>query len=279
MGGVTLGQLGFCTSWAVDADGDGPEWVEVVEVDLPVCGLGDAFVGMRIVHVSDLHYSRTVSSRYLRDCIDRINQLEADIVVLTGDYITYDFKGSYQRKMAKMLGRIVSEYGVYACLGNHDYGMDGFCGGWQEDKVRGMVFDIEGGGVRVLRNACGRVEVDGDVLWFAGLGDLWAKDFDPDSTFKGVDKSGAVIALSHNPKTVGYLRDYAFDAVLSGHTHGVSFQFSRRFGRVLVGRHLYHSGLYDVGGKKLYVNRGLGRLGRAFFNSRPEITVFKLRLA
>jgi hypothetical protein len=34
--GTILGTLGFCTRWAVDVHGVGPEWIEVVEIDLPL---------------------------------------------------------------------------------------------------------------------------------------------------------------------------------------------------------------------------------------------------
>src|SRR5512137_2278842 len=80
--GLALGTLGFCTSFAVDADGRGPEWLEVVELDLDIPNLPSQFEGKRVVQISDLHCGRTVSLKYLRKCVERINQLEPDIVVL-----------------------------------------------------------------------------------------------------------------------------------------------------------------------------------------------------
>ena len=44
-------------------------------------------------------------------------------MVLTGDYITYDFAGTYRKKVVSLLGNIESRFGTYACLGNHDYGI------------------------------------------------------------------------------------------------------------------------------------------------------------
>ena len=66
-----------------------------------------------------------MSSSYLRRCIERVNLLEVDLVVLTGDYITYDLRGTYREKVAALLGDIESRFGTYACLGNHDYGIQG----------------------------------------------------------------------------------------------------------------------------------------------------------
>ncbi len=70
--GAILGTLGFCTRWAVDAQGNGPEWIEVVEIDLHLRNPHKRLRGTRIAHISDLHHSRTVSSGYLRRCIERI---------------------------------------------------------------------------------------------------------------------------------------------------------------------------------------------------------------
>ena len=63
---------------------------------------------------------------------------------------------------------------------------------------------------------------------------------------------------------------------MSGHTHGIGLQFSPLHRKQLIHRHDYHAGMYQIENKKLYVNRGLGRLGKAIYNTRPEITVLNL---
>jgi predicted MPP superfamily phosphohydrolase len=83
--GAALGTLGFCTRSAVDVEGLRREWIEIVEIDLQLQNLPSKLEGIRIAHISDLHYSRTVSSEYLRRCVERLNLLDVDIVLLTGD--------------------------------------------------------------------------------------------------------------------------------------------------------------------------------------------------
>lgn len=274
--GAAFGTMGFCTSWAVDVYGGGQEWIEVVEVDLPLKRLGEKFRGKRIVHVSDLHCSPTVSSKYLGHCVDRINQLEGDIVVLTGDYITYDYSGRFRRKVADLVGSVRSRHGVYACLGNHDYGIGGMGRSRQDEALNQMIAEMEGEGVNVLRNESKLLEIGGDGLWFVGLGDLWAGDLEPGRAFADVNSNDAVIALAHNPESIVHLQEFACDAVMSGHTHGVGIEWNPRLKRPIVNRRPFRSGFYRHGDKKLYVNRGLGRLGKLIFNTRPEITVFSL---
>ena len=276
MAGAALGQLGFCTSWAVDVRGGGQEWIEVMEVDLQLANLAEQFEGMRIVHISDLHCSRTVSAKYLRRCIDRVNQLDADVVLLTGDYVTHDIYGRFRKKVVELVGDISSRHGTYACMGNHDYNVNGVVGAMKYDGLYEMMGGMENCGIKVLCNESAVLEKTGRQLWFVGLGDLWANDFEPAKAFAGVNEQAAVITLAHNPESIRHLDGFGYDAILCGHTHGAPFQLSRSLRGKLLNRHDHYSGLYDLGDRKLYVNRGLGRLGRFFFNASPEITVFNL---
>ncbi|MCF7956233.1 MAG: metallophosphoesterase [Phycisphaerae bacterium] len=273
-GGTAAGKLGFCTAWAVDDHDSGREWIEIVDVSMPVAGLADQLCGKRIIHVSDLHCSRTVSERYLEKCVERVNQLDGDIVVLTGDYITHDFYGTYRQIAVDLIGRINSRFGVYACLGNHDYGIGSVIRSKRDDLLEFLTEGMSEKGVKLLRNESVQVDVDGKPLWFVGLGDLWAGDFNPDKAYSGIDKSQAAITLVHNPKSVKHLKHYHSHAVMSGHTHGVQHPLAGTC--QALGKPKYHAGMYEVDGKQLYVNRGLGRLGQIVCSPRPEITVVTL---
>jgi predicted MPP superfamily phosphohydrolase len=274
--GAALGTLGFCTRWAVDVHGIGPEWIEVTEIDLHLQNLSERLQGTRIAHISDLHCSRTVSGGYLHRCIERINRLDVDVVVLTGDYITYDIRGKYRQKVVALLGNIKSRFGGYACLGNHDYGLASLPVHRRRSLLRQMIRGMEAGGISVLQNEATVLTINDHSLWLVGLGDLWVGDFQPHKAFADVPSDQVVIALMHNPYGIEHLGQFRAHVVMSGHTHGrksrttvgPGWQFrSRRFA----------AGMYEVEGKKLYVNRGLGRVGRVRLKARPEITVFTLR--
>lgn len=275
--GVVLGTMGFCTSRAVCAAGSSREWLEVVELDLPRRDLPAPFVGCRLVHVSDLHYSRTVSRAYLRRCVERINSLEADIVVLTGDYITHDARGQFRRRVAKLLGDIESRLGVFACLGNHDYGL---VYRWQsrfDGSPQGLIDQMRAQGIKTLRNQAYPVEACGHRLWMVGLGDWWAEDFDPPRAFADVPDDESAIVLMHNPRGIKHLDGFPVYAAMCGHTHGRSTKLPGP--KLPPNRRRYGAGMFEVNGTPMYVNRGLGRHGRLQFRSRPEITVFNLGTA
>ncbi len=274
--GAALGALGFCTRWAVDAHGTGPEWLEVVEIDLHLQSPHSKLYGTRIAHISDIHHSRTVSSGYLRRCFERINLLDVDIVVLTGDYITYDFRGRYREKVVDLLGSIESRFGVYACLGNHDYGLHGLPDRKKKHLLRRLIQGMEAKGITVLRNESVVLDIDGHPLCLVGLGDLKVGDFQPHKAFADVPDDHVTIALIHNPRGVEHLGEFTANAVVSGHTHGRKSMSSISHPWT-TGDRRFHAGMYEVEGRKLYVNRGLGRVGRTRLNVRPEITILTLR--
>ncbi|MBN2210267.1 MAG: phosphodiesterase YaeI [Sedimentisphaerales bacterium] len=277
--GAILGTLGFCIGAAVDALGIEPEWIEVVEQDLHLKGLPKDFTGRRLIQISDLHCSTTVTRKYLERCIRRVNHLKPDIVVLTGDYVTHDALGRFRERVTELLANLKAECGVYAVMGNHDYGIYSSWGQGGNGNVGVLINKLETAGVRVLRNAAEAVTIGEQRIWLVGLGDLWAKDVRPEIAFANVPDDEVRLLLAHNPDTVDHLNNYHYDLMLSGHTHGgqVNIPF---FGPPIlpVRNRRYHAGMFHITeSKRLYVNRGLGRLGRVRFNCRPEITVFTLK--
>ena len=271
----TIGTLGFCTRWAVNKHGLRHEWIEIVEKPLAVKKLPSKLRGLRIAHISDLHYGRTVSGAYLARCIKRLNSLNADIVVITGDLITYDIRGRFRKKVTNLLGKIKSPLGVYACLGNHDYGIRSHKEPKRLDLFGQLITAMKANGVKVLRNESTILDVNGCPLWLVGLGDLWEGDFEPPKAFAHVPKNQTSIVLMHNPRGAEYLGQFPGDVIVSGHTHGGKIRISA-IPSISVKNRRFYAGMYDVDGRTLYVNRGLGRVGRPRINARPEITVLTL---
>src|SRR5215207_794278 len=71
-------------TWQVE-----PHWVEIVERELPVDGLPPELAGARMVQISDLHVGPRVSDEYQIDCLRRVADLRPDLLVITGDFLTY----------------------------------------------------------------------------------------------------------------------------------------------------------------------------------------------
>lgn len=254
-------------------------WVEFHRRPMPLAGLDPAFDGLKIVQLSDLHYSPVVWARYLIQLIRWVNELQPDLVVVTGDLITGGYR--FAHRVATILSHLQSRFGTICILGNHDYSIYGKNGS-NEGARRGDYLErcLEDRGLSVLRNEVQRLTIPGaqKPLTLVGLDDEWSGHIDPAKAFAGVASDEAVICLNHNPVNVLDLMEYPWQWMLSGHTHGRQVATSR-FGRTFYPhrfRHYTH-GYYSLQGRHLYVNRGLAYGQRVLHWCRPEITVFKLQ--
>ena len=253
-------------------------WVEIARVPMPLARLDPAFNGFKIVQISDLHYSPVVWARYLVQHIRWVNDIEPDLVVVTGDLITGGYR--FAHRIATLLSHVKSKHGVICTMGNHDYSIYGRNqsaeGSRRADYLEKCLVDR---GLRVLRNETEYVKLAGAAtpLAIVGLDDEWSGHIDAAKGFTGVDPSLPIVCLNHNPANVLELMQYPWQWMLSGHTHGRQVATSK-FGRTFYPhrfRHYTH-GYYPVSGRHLYVNRGLSYGQRVLHWCRPEITVFKL---
>jgi uncharacterized protein len=248
-----------------------PHWVEVVERQLPVAQLPAALTGKRLVQISDFHVGPRVDDGYLMATLDRVRDLSPDILVITGDFVSYWGDGTFPQldRVLRHLPR--GTHATLAALGNHDYGRR-----WsQVDVANRITAQLLGLGVVVLRND--RCTVDG--LEIVGLDDLWGPRFSPQRVLSALDQSAPTLVLCHNPDVAdrpvwGNFRGW----ILSGHTHGGQCKPPFLPPPILPTKNKrYTAGEFDLGdGRRMYINRGLGHLIQVRFNVRPEITVFTL---
>jgi predicted MPP superfamily phosphohydrolase len=254
-------------------------WVDIHRRRMFLQNLDVAYDGLRIAQISDLHYSPVVWKRYLLQYIDWVNELNPDVVVVTGDLITGGYH--FARKSAEILAHLKPKISTICTLGNHDYSIFGKNvvteGERRADYLEKSLVDK---GLTVLRNQSLPIQVPGakNPLMIVGLDDEWSGHSDPKTAFAGVDPQLPIICLNHNPADCVELMEYPWQWMLSGHTHGrqvATGPIGRRFYPHRF-RHYTH-GYYTVQGRHLYVNRGLSYGQRVRDWCRPEITVFKLK--
>jgi predicted MPP superfamily phosphohydrolase len=247
-----------------------PHWLDVVRRDLPVAGLPGSLVGRTLAHISDLHVGST-DPDHLAASLRLVSALGPDLVAITGDFMTCH--GSEQ---VDAVPRALSQLrppplGCFAVLGNHDYGA-----GWSLPEVADrLAARLAGSGVQLLRNEFRTVS----GLTVVGVDDLWAGRCWPADALSGLDPMHPTVVLCHNPDAVdepGWGRFQGW--VLAGHTHGGQCKPPLLPPPVLNLRNRrYAAGEYDLGGgRRLYVNRGLGYVQKVRFNARPEVTLFRL---
>ena len=257
----------FAYAWRIE-----PHWVQIVRRDLPIARLPDDLAGRTLVQISDLHIGRVVDERYIASAIEKVSALNADIIAITGDFMTYDDDrqiDAVQRVLEHLSPARLATIGI---MGNHDYSQ-GFGRLDVADHLCSRLGEL---GISVLRNSM--IDVHG--LQIAGIDDFWSPRFAPQLVMPHIRKDRAAIVLCHNPDAAdlpvwsGY-RGW----ILCGHTHGGQCKppfFDPPI--IPVKNRRYTSGEIDLfDGRKLYINRGLGYLHRVRFNARPEITVFTLK--
>jgi hypothetical protein len=254
-----------------------PTWVEVTEGDLPVPGLPPAWEGARLAHVTDLHLGPLVPAEYLARCLHRTADLGPDLVVVTGDFVTVG-RENYGPRAARLMEGLAPPLGVFACLGNHDYGLTRRVR--RPVKPSSVVDDLREVGVRVLSNESVRLSREGGDLWIAGVEDSWSGRCDPARAMTDVPPGAPAVTLCHNPDEAESLAAAGCRAILSGHTHGGQIDLPLIGPPILPVQHRdRYRGVHRVDGAWLYVNRGLGWLWQVRFRCRPEIALFTLRVA
>ncbi|WP_319371694.1 metallophosphoesterase [uncultured Ilyobacter sp.] len=221
--------------------------VESVKVD-------DFGEKIKIVQISDLHLSSESSNR-LPEIIGKINSMNPDIVLITGDIVSQDtpITGKTFQSLKDLNAK------SYFVTGNHEYYID-------QNKICKI---IENSGVKVLRN-----EVDVFMgVQIAGLEYHSDKNISH-AILEGLNFSNdkPVLLMNHLPFDHG---DERIKLTVSGHTH---------YGQIVPFNLLvrlttkYTKGLYKLEKGYLYVSPGTGTWGPPMrLGSKNEITLYDLR--
>ncbi len=237
---------------------------DVVDVTVPVADLPPELEGFRIVQLSDMHVGPTIRRPLVEHVVERVNELDADMVAITGDLI--EGKVSHIWHDLEPIVDLKSRHGTYYCTGNHEYY-------WE---AKPWCEALEKHGINVLNNAHRLIEHDGGRLLVAGCTDITAGQFEPDHTSdpakakEGAPDHDFSVILAHQPGSIHAAAEAEFGLQLSGHTHGGQFWP----GNLLVGFfHPYAVGLHREDKTWIYISRGTGYWGPPMRLKAPsEIT-------
>ncbi len=264
--------------------------IQVKEQVVDIVNLPDSFDGYRIVHISDLHVGTYGNdTTFISKVVNRINALEADLVVFTGDIVNQH--SQELRPFVKPLSRITSRDGVMSILGNHDYG-DYYRWESETEKEHNMreLMDLQiEMGWELLTN-CSEViygEAATDSLVIIGVENWGDPPFpqigDLNGAYPALGDSATKILLTHNPvhwKTeVEPNTDRNICLTLSGHTHAMQIRMGNISPAAIRYRNCW-AGRYDSadGKRTLYVNTGIGTVGLPLrLGATPEITLLTLK--
>ncbi len=230
--------------------------------------------GMTIAHVSDMHVGRFTSGRVLRKAVEAVNQMRADLVLLTGDLIN-DALVSLPEGL-DLVRAMNPGSGLYLIEGNHDLIENG-----PEFERR-----VKASGIPFLLDESAIVNVRGALVQLLGLSWTRTRGRDRDSAISQSVRNllrqrhadAFPILLAHHPHAFDAAIEAGLPLTLSGHTHG---------GQLMLNEHLgfgpamfrYWSGLYYRGRSQLIVSNGVGNWFPLRTRASAELVHITLRRA
>jgi len=237
--------------------------VDIVERTFCLPRLPEAWDGLTILHLSDLHLCGSPDKVYYQHVMDMCRAPEPDIVALTGDIVDSD---QHHRWIVPVLGRLRWKAAAFAILGNHDY--------WRDPSlVRRRLRKL---GMRVLGNGWEELELRGQPLVVVGNETPW---FQPGPDLTNCPPAGFRLCLSHTPDTMPWGRANGIDLMLAGHNHGGQIRLPL-IGSIFVPSRYsrkYDCGTFHEPPTLLHVSRGLGGQQPLRYCCRPEVTRIVLR--
>lgn len=279
-GAVCLSGVGF---YAGQVE---PFWLDVHDNDVPLPRWPAPLDGLRIAHLTDVHFDHKLPWSYAAEIARRIREdpkVKPDLVAFTGDLTTHN--ADFLERGAEWL----KSFGVptFCCLGNHDYdpttSARANCPTELADKLQAL---LAGSGVELLRNANRKLTLPPDAkgnpreLYIAGVEDFYTGLLDGEKAVAGIPDGAPRLVLCHNPDASVFVDAQAAGGlILAGHTHGGQIRIPG-YGHLLtnVMDETKIMGQFALANSTLYVSRGVGYLLQARLFCRPELPVHTVRV-
>ncbi len=261
----------------------------VRKIKLSLASLPQAFKGMKIVQISDIHTGSFDNHAAVAHGIQRVMDQHPDLILFTGDLVN-NHADEVDPKYQEIYSRLKAPMGVYSTLGNHDYGDYVH---WETkqakidnlERLKGIHASM---GWKLMMNEHVVFERGADKIALIGIENWSAKANFPKygnmaKAYDGLKEKNIPfkILMSHDPSHwhAQVIPEYGdVDLTLSGHTHGMQFGVDSKWFKWSPVQYMYKewAGLYTEGKQNLYVNRGFGFLGYpGRLGVMPEITVFE----
>ena len=234
----------------------------------------NSYHGIKVVQLSDVHYGSTINEKELNNIVDKINEINPDIVVLTGDLI--DDRISYNKDIIiNCLSKINAKLGKYAISGNHDLPLDDYnyiikkSGFTNLDNTYELIYYKSNEPIIISGIGYGEEDVGIKTEQFDKyISELKADDIKPIYS----------ILLVHEPDTVDNLDLSKYDLVLAGHSHNgqVRLPFIGALYTPDSAKN-YYDEYYKINNTDLYISSGLGTSMYKFrlFN-KPSINFYRI---
>ncbi|MEN2467426.1 metallophosphoesterase [Ornithinibacillus sp. FSL M8-0202] len=231
-----------------------------------------SFDGFKIIQFSDTHIGFHYTLDQFQELVKKINALEPDLIVFTGDLVDKPDQYNWNPRLTKLLGSLHAPKGKFWIYGNHDHG------GYGTEIVKEVMGQAD---FQLLKNSHHTIEQQVDRILIAGIDDVMLGQPNLSKTLENTNPDLFTILLAHEPDFADKSMEFPVDVQLSGHSHGgqvrlpfVGHLYTPLYAEKYVeGKYTFESSNLD-----LYVSRGIGTTRLPYrFLCKPEITLFTLK--
>jgi uncharacterized protein len=222
---------------------------------------------LNVVMMSDIHLGTLIGNGQLEKIIDKVHNLNPDIILLAGDVLDEDLEPVLRQNIGQTLQRLDAPMGVFAVMGNHEY-----IGG-----AEAAYKYLSSHGLKLIRDSVVKVNdsfyligrEDRDSERFAGI-----KRMELEELVKMTDNHLPLILMDHQPYYPEKAAELGVDLQVSGHTHhGQLWPLNYVTSAIYTISH----GYAKIGSTHIYVSNGVGTWGPPVrVGTRPEIVQFKV---
>ena len=252
----------------------GVKGLNVKEYVIHTNKIDTSYLGIKIVHFSDLHYKKVIDENRVMGLIDEINLLNPDIVFFTGDLLDKDYELTSNdiNFLIEELSNIDSKYGNFAVLGDHDY--------LKEETIKNIYIQSN---FNLLNNSYSIIKNENNKEIFVGGVNSYTYDSaDIDNVMKYFDNNSDIsykIILAHEPDYIEKIyNEYSFNLALSGHSLNGSINIPV-IKNLFLEKHAkkYNKSYYKIDDMDFYITNGIGvsNINFRLFNT-PSINVYRI---
>lgn len=246
------------------------------EISLNQPNIPDSYIGLKIVHFSDIHYKKVITEDRVKELVEEINKLKPDVVLFTGDLLDEDYNltNTDINFLIEELSKIESTYGNYAIIGDNDYK--------KIDTIKNIYIQSN---FTLLKNDYTIIyNENNDKIFIGGLSSYNYKDADITKVMDYFSNNNDItykIIMIHEPDYIDtIINNYKdIDLILSGHSLNGSINIP------IIKKYLlpknatkYYKPYYKINNTDIYISNGIGvnNINFRLFNF-PSINFYRFK--
>lgn len=241
--------------------------IQIKEYSIINNKIPESFKGFKVVHFSDLKYGSTTDQKYLKKLVNKINELNPDIIIFTGDLVSSNYKltDNDKKSIIENLNKLDPKIDIYSIRGDNDI----------NETYNSIITQTK---IIEINNLNKLIYYKGDTpIMLIGLDDSINGNQSLDMAFNYEKNNYYKILIAHEPDTYEKIKDKNIDLFLAGHS--LNGQVRLPFiGSIYTptGAKKYYDSKYKIDNTEIYISNGLGTSKIPYrLNNRPSINLYR----